>query len=332
MSETLAPPTMPNRLVSSQPDSPVLGPSPDRAIRVAAPAKVNLTLHVTGRRDDGYHLLQSLVVFAGVFDRVVVEPDSRLSLEVVGPNANALAGVPNEDNIVLRAAWALAAATGSHQGAKITLHKILPVAAGIGGGSTDAAAALHGLMKLWNVQLPTDQLQRLASGLGADVPVCLRGRPTEMSGVGEILHEPPPLPAAWLLLVNPGVPLSTPAVFRARAGDSFTKALPLDEAPRDAAALAAALAVRRNDLTTAAISLAPEIGRVLAALAVLPGCLLSRMSGSGATCWGLFATEYECQAAARALRMESPGWWIESAPLLGRVDPFVLAEAQPFVR
>lgn len=303
----------------------------DGTVRVAAPAKVNLTLHVTGRRDDGYHLLHSLVVFAGLFDRVILEPADRLSLEVVGPNASALAGVPTDDNIVLRAAWALAAATGSPKGARITLHKMLPVAAGIGGGSTDAAAALHGLMRLWDVRLPTDRLLQLAGGLGADVPVCLRGRPTEMSGVGEILREPPPLPAAWLLLVNPGVPLSTPQVFKARSGE-FGKEMPLSDAPRDAAALASALAVRRNDLTAAAVSLVPEIGRVLATIAVLPGCLLSRMSGSGATCWGLFTTEYECRAAARALRLESPGWWIEPAPLLGAFDPFELAEGQPFVR
>jgi 4-diphosphocytidyl-2-C-methyl-D-erythritol kinase len=306
-----------------------MGNTASAAIRIAAPAKVNLTLQVTGKRDDGYHLLSSLVVFAGVFDRVVVEPSDRLSLDVVGPNAAALAGVPSTDNIVLRAAWALAAASGSTQGAKITLHKILPVAAGIGGGSTDAAAALHGLMRLWNVALPTDRLMALAGGLGADVPVCLRGRPMEMSGIGEVLREAPPLPAAWMLLVNPGVPLSTPRVFGARQG-AFSTATPLAEAPRDAAALATALAPLRNDLTAAAISLEPEVGRVLAALSLLPGCLLSRMSGSGATCWGLFATEYECRAAA--LRSEQPGWWTEPAPMLGQVDPFALADEMPLVR
>jgi 4-diphosphocytidyl-2-C-methyl-D-erythritol kinase len=300
-------------------------------VRVAAPAKVNLTLQVTGKREDGYHLLSSLVVFAGVFDRVVIEASDHLSLEVVGPNAFALAGVASDDNIVLRAAWALAAATGSTMGAKITLHKILPVAAGLGGGSTDAAAALLGLMRLWNVALPRDRLQALAGRLGADVPVCLRGRPMEMSGIGDILHEAPPLPAAWLLLVNPGVPLSTPQVFAARTG-AFSAPAPVTDAPRDAGALAALLGPLRNDLTAAAISLEPEVGRALAALTILPGCLLSRMSGSGATCWGLFSTEYQCQAAARILRSEQPGWWVEPAPMLGVVDPFALAEAMPLVR
>ncbi len=302
-----------------------------QTLRVAAPAKINLTLHVTGRRDDGYHLLDSLVVFAGVFDRVSVAPADRLSLEVRGPNAEALAAVPEKDNIVLRAAWALAGLTGSGKGAHVTLHKTLPVAAGIGGGSADAAAALHGLMRLWGVAPPRDDLMRVAAGLGADVPVCLRGRAACVGGIGEDLKEAPPLPAAWLLLVNPGVPLSTPAVFQARTGD-FSKPVALNDAPRDAYALANALTARRNDLTAAAISLAPEIGEALAAIGALPGCLLSRMSGSGATCWGLFATEYDCRAAAKALRAARPGWWIEPAPLLTEVDPFRLAEAPALAR
>lgn len=300
-------------------------------IRVAAPAKINLTLHVTGRREDGYHTLDSLVVFAGVFDRVSVTAADRLALEVSGPNAEALAGVPDKDNIVLRAAWALAAATGSTKGARITLHKSLPVAAGIGGGSADAAAALTGLMQLWGVAPPRAELLRLAAGLGADVPVCLRGRATCVSGIGDGMTDAPPLPAAWLLLVNPGVPLSTPAVFQARKG-AFTAPEPLDDAPRDAYALAQALTARRNDLTAAAISLAPEIGQCLAAIGALPGCLLSRMSGSGATCWGLFATEYDCRTAAKALRASQPGWWIEPAPMLTDVDPLRLADGPALTR
>lgn len=310
----------------------VASADPDAAVlRLAAPAKVNLTLHVTGRRDDGYHTLDSLVVFAGVFDRVSVAPADRLSLSVAGPNAEALADVPEKDNIVLRAAWALAAATGSARGARITLHKTLPVAAGIGGGSADAAAVLSGLMRLWGVAPPRDVLLRLAAGLGADVPVCLRARATCVGGIGEQMKDAPPLPAAWLLLVNPGVPLSTPAVFQARKG-AFTVPAPMDDSPRDAYALAKALTARRNDLTAAAISLAPEIGQCLAAIGALPGCLLSRMSGSGATCWGLFATEYDCRAAAKALRASQPDWWIEPAPMLTDVDPVRLADGPALAR
>ncbi len=297
------------------------GLPPDGAVTVQAPAKVNLTLHVTGRRDDGYHLLDSLVVFAGVHDRLTIAPADGLSLEVGGPHGRLLGQAQGDDNIILRAARALAEATGCPAGARITLHKALPVAAGVGGGSADAAAALLGLCRLWDVCLPEPEMRALAARLGADVPVCLRGRPTVVGGVGERLSDAPPLPAAWLVLVNPGVPLSTPAVFKARSGP-FSDAAPLAEAPRDAAALAAALAERRNDLTTAALSLAPEIGTVLAALSVLPGCLLARMSGSGATCWGLFATEYDAHAAARTLRSGHAGWWVAAAPLLAETDPF----------
>jgi 4-diphosphocytidyl-2-C-methyl-D-erythritol kinase len=287
---------------------------------VTAPAKVNLSLHVTGRRADGYHLLDSLVVFAGVYDRLTLDAADTLSLTVEGPGAAALAGLAATDNIVLTAARTLAAATGTRRGAHLTLHKALPVAAGIGGGSADAAAALTGLARLWGVSLPADAWTGLAAALGADVPVCLRGRPTTLGGIGEILAEAPPLPAAWLLLVNPGVALSTPAVFRARQGP-FGPPAPLDRAPADAAALAAALAVRRNDLSEAAISLAPEIGDVLDALSGQPGCLLSRMSGSGATCWGLFAGAAACRAGAAALRQAHPRWWIAPAPVLGTSDP-----------
>ncbi|MFA7429180.1 MAG: 4-(cytidine 5'-diphospho)-2-C-methyl-D-erythritol kinase [Rhodospirillaceae bacterium] len=293
------------------------GPS----ITVFAAAKVNLTLHVTGRRADGYHLLDSLVAFAGVYDRITVEASDALTLDVGGPNGPALEAAPGPDNIILRAAHALAEAAGCPAKARITLSKTLPVAAGVGGGSADAAAALHALSRLWGVGLPSDEMFALAACLGADVPVCLRGRATAVSGVGEHLSDAPLLPAAWLVLVNPGIPLSTPAVFAARRG-AFSEPFPLDEAPRDADALAEALARRRNDLTAAAISLAPEIGTTLAVLSVMPSCLLARMSGSGATCWGLFATEYDAHAAARALGTDHPAWWIAPAPLLTETDAF----------
>jgi 4-diphosphocytidyl-2-C-methyl-D-erythritol kinase len=280
----------------------------------AAPAKVNLYLHVTGKRSDGYHLLDSLVVFAGVGDSVQVEPADHIALSVDGPEGT---GLPVDDgNIVLRAAQALAREGGVQAGAAIRLTKRLPVASGIGGGSTDAAAAIRALEVLWGVSLPAERRQRLALALGADVPVCLAARPARMSGIGERLDAVPALPPAWLVLVNPRVPLSTPAVFKARAA-CWSDPAPLETAPRAAAHLAALLSVRSNDLTEAATSLAPAIGDVLAALAARPDCLLSRMSGSGATCFGLFATEANARAAAEAIRETSPGWWVEPAPLLG---------------
>lgn len=282
---------------------------------IEAPAKVNLTLHVVGKRDDGYHLLDSLVAFAGVGDTLDFSPADTLSLDVTGPTAGQ---IPTEgENIVLKAARLLAAAAGVSKGAAITLTKRLPVAAGIGGGSADAAAALKGLMRLWNVSLPPEALRALALSIGADVPVCLAGTPMRMMGVGEVLEPAPALPSAWLLLVNPMVPLHTPPVFKARTGP-FSEAAPLTTTPGDAKALAEALAARRNDLTPPAITIEPVVGEVLAAIAATPGCLLPRMSGSGATCFGLYAEEAQARTAAARLAVAHPAWWIAPAPLLGR--------------
>lgn len=282
---------------------------------IEAPAKVNLTLHVVGKRDDGYHLLDSLVAFAGVGDTLDFAPADTLSLDVTGPTA---AQIPDGENIVLKAARLLAeAAGGQAQGAAIRLTKRLPVAAGIGGGSADAAATLKGLIRLWNLTLPAESLSRVALAIGADVPVCLAGAPTRMMGIGERLEPAPALPPAWLVLVNPMVPLHTPPVFKARTGP-FSAADPLSESPADAHALADALASRRNDLTPPAISIEPVVGEVLAAIAATPGCLLPRMSGSGATCFGLYGTEAEAVAAAAALAAAQPGWWVAPARLLSR--------------
>ncbi|HLO78892.1 MAG TPA: 4-(cytidine 5'-diphospho)-2-C-methyl-D-erythritol kinase [Magnetospirillum sp.] len=282
-------------------------------ITVQAPAKVNLYLHVTGRRADGYHLLDSLVAFAGVGDTLEIAPADTLTLSVVGPTASALAA--DDDNIVLKAARALATRSGVACGARMVLTKRLPVAAGIGGGSADAAAALRGLSRLWGLTLPEAEMRALGLDLGADVPVCLAGRPMLMTGAGEGLAPAPALPPAWMVLVNPRRPLSTPAVFKARTGE-FGAALPLTDTPADAPALAAALARRRNDLTQPAITLEPAVAETLALIAAQPGCLLARMSGSGATCFGLFATEPEANAAAASLTSAQPAWWTAAAPLL----------------
>lgn len=287
---------------------------PDGSIAVAAPAKVNLYLHVVGKRPDGYHLLDSLVAFAGVADELVLRPSAGLSLRLDGPTAPALDG--ESDNLVLRAARLLAEWAGIPPAADILLTKRLPVAAGIGGGSADAAAALRGLAALWHLTVPDDEMMALGLRLGADVPVCLRGRATAVTGIGEGLGEVPPLPAAWMVLVNPRVATHTPAVFKARSGD-FTAAQPLLEAPADAAALAVALAERRNDLTAPACVVAPVIAEVLAALAHTDDPLLVRMSGSGATCFALYDGPGPAEAAAGALRATHPGWWVAAAELIG---------------
>lgn len=282
-------------------------------LRIEAPAKVNLYLHVTGRRADGYHLLDSLIAFAGTGDTIELAPAATLELAVIGPSAPALP--EGEDNIVLTAAKALAARAGVTAGARLILTKRLPVTAGIGGGSADAAAALKGLAQIWGITLSESEMISLALTLGADVPVCLAGRPMAVSGVGERMQPVPDLPPAWLVLVNPRVPLSTPSVFKARQG-CFSDPAPLDTRPIDAQGLAELLARRRNDLTAAALSLVPAVGEALALIAATPGCLLARMSGSGATCFGLFETETDAATAAAGLSAAQPGWWVAPAQLL----------------
>ncbi len=265
-----------------------------------APAKVNLFLHVTGRRSDGYHLLDSLAVFADVHDDIKAEPANTLSLTIDGPFGQALTAEP--DNLVLRAARALAQAVGMRPAATLRLTKNLPVASGIGGGSADAAAALRALSALWDVAIP----EMLPASLGADVPVCMASRACRMQGIGEILIPAPSLPACGLVLVNPGVAVATPAVFRARTG-AFSPAADLPPAWPDAAAMAEGLARLTNDLQAPAEALCPPITEVLAALRAWDGCLLARMSGSGATCFGLTTTPAQAVQAAAALAR--PGWW-----------------------
>ena len=269
-----------------------------------ARAKVNLALHVVGRRADGYHLLDSLVAFADFGDVVTVEPAPSLSLSITGPMAAGLSAGP--DNLVLKAAQML----GSPLGAAITLEKRLPIASGIGGGSADAAATMQALGALWGCALP-DAGQVLA--LGADVPVCLAGQSCRMAGIGDQIS-PLALPPAHLVLVNPGVGLSTAAVFGAllrRDNPPLPPAAPMP----DAVALAAYLGHCRNDLEAPALSLVPQIGAVLAALQGQKGCLLARMSGSGATCFGLFASASAAEAAATALRAQSGAWWVQATTM-----------------
>lgn len=276
------------------------------AIEEAAAAKLNLALHITGQRADGYHLLDSLVVFAGVADRVTVAPAAALTLAVTGSEGGGLPA--GEDNLVLRAARAFK----SGRGAAVTLEKVLPVASGIGGGSADAAATLRALSSLWGLPLPpADNVL----ALGADVPVCLAGRPARMSGVGETLVPVPALPAMAVVLVNPRVEVATPAVFGALARKSNTPLEPLPPAFASAAALAGWLAHQRNDLEAPAIAVAPVIAEVLAAIATTSP-LVTRMSGSGATCFGLFASLEDAAAAAKAVALGRPGWWVRAAPIL----------------
>jgi len=275
-----------------------------------APAKINLDLCITGRRPDGYHELDSLVVFGPPADVLRFAPADRLTLEVRGPFARALAG--EADNLVLRAARRLASHAGCKATARITLAKNLPVAAGLGGGSGDAAATLRGLNRLWRQGLAEGDLMPLARDLGADVPVCLASRPARMRGVGERLEWLDRLPALALLLVNPDRPVPTAAVFKGLG--ALPRPIPEQgPPPPDRGALLAWLRARANHLEMPARRLEPAIEAVLAALAAQPGCELARMSGSGATSFGLFADQAEVGAAADRIRRAQPKWWVAAS-------------------
>jgi 4-diphosphocytidyl-2-C-methyl-D-erythritol kinase len=268
-----------------------------------------------------------------------VQAADGLSLEIVGPYAGALdagavdagpgdAAAPADvaapagegaatENLVLRAARALAAATGRAPAARIVLDKQLPVAGGLGGGSADAAATLLALCELWGVRPGPARLAELGLQLGADVPVCLHGFAAFVSGIGERIGPAPHLPEAWLVLANPGVELSTAEVFRGLDGTTAPPATRWDAPPRDAAALAHHLARDGNDLEAPARALRPEIDAVLAALSARTACLLARMSGSGATCFALFADGPSAEAAAAQLAADRPDWWLRAARLVG---------------
>jgi len=290
---------------------------------IAAPAKINLYLHVLGRRDDGFHLLDSLVAFAGIEDTVRVGPGDGISLDIDGPYAAELANAP--DNLVLQAARALSKLAGGGRGAHLSLSKRLPLAAGIGGGSADAAATLKGLIRLWNIQPGAGALHELAVALGADVPVCLAGLAAFIGGIGDELTVAPALPMGSVVLVNPGVQLSTPAVFKGYATQEKpeTRPGPFEYNPKDLTELVAILKVRGNDLAPAALKMAPVIGNVLAALEGCSGALMARMSGSGATCFALFDNPGDAAAAAIELARDHPDWWVRAGSLEGDINRLV---------
>ena len=284
------------------------------AVRAFAPAKINLYLHVTGKRTDGYHLLDSLIAFADIGDQVIAGPADAFILTVGGPEAAAITGL-GDDNLVLRAARLLAERAGIAAGATLHLDKRLPASSGIGGGSSDAAATLRALCRLWNDPLGDRSLPGLALELGADVPACLAARPVWVGGIGERLDPAAALPSAGIVLANPRQPLPTAEVFHRRSGPFSTEGR-FDPMPADAAGLTSVLASCRNDLTEAAETLVPEIGAVLQRLASLPGALIARMSGSGATCFALFADRAAALAAGRALVQAEPGWWSAAGALM----------------
>lgn len=277
------------------------------AIAAHAPAKVNLALHVTGRRDDGYHLLDSLVVFAQAGDRVTVRAANTDTFVISGPFANGLTA--DADNLVLRARDLLRGMAGETSAVAIRLEKNLPVASGIGGGSSDAAAALRALRALWNVSVSPARLANAALSLGADLPMCLVARPLIARGIGEAITPAKGLPALAMVLVNPGIAVPTPAVFRGLKRRDNPPLPPLPKRPAFEELAGWLMANTRNDLEASALAAVPAIADALGALRG-EGAALARMSGSGATCFGLFASGGQAGKAAASIAAAYPSWYV----------------------
>ena len=281
-------------------------------IETFAPAKINLYLHITGRRTDGYHYLDSLVAFTSIGDTLSLAEANEFSFVIEGPMASALRLHDPESNLAVRAVRMLAAELGKPLTGKLTLVKKLPIASGIGGGSTDAAAALRLYAIRAGMPPDADLLHRIAASLGQDIPCCLAAQTCYFRDIGNVTDPGPDLPASHIILVNPNRALPTPSVYKARKGD-FSPAARLETTPKTTQELAALLQKRGNDLTDAAVSLCPEIQSILHEIAAHEGCLLARMSGSGATCFGLFADRSCAKMAATQIYHAHPEWWVAQA-------------------
>lgn len=283
----------------------------------AASAKLNLALHVTGRRADGYHSLEMLVAFADLADELEAAPAARDTLTITGPFAAALGN--SESNLVLKALAAFRARWPGAlpAGLSLRLHKNLPVAAGLGGGSADAAAALRLFVRMGQGSFPFAELLAIATTLGADVPMCLYSLPAEVRGLGEIVLPLKQFPAAHVVLVNPLVPVVTADVFRRLARRDNPGLPPRVDPLARPAQLGLWLGETRNDLEPPAMALVPAIADIKRHLAAIDGCILARMSGSGGTVFGLFGSSAQAHQAAHDLRMLWPDYWVAAAPLLG---------------
>jgi 4-diphosphocytidyl-2-C-methyl-D-erythritol kinase len=278
-----------------------------------APAKINLYLHVLGKQADGYHLLDSLVVFAAkgspVCDQVELIEAPSYSLKIEGPEAGLLGHEDPEKNLITKALRALSAKTAKPPNFSVKLHKQLPIASGIGGGSADAAAALRAAGQFWHLPKDHPFLMEAAREVGADVPACLAGETCYFEGTGHTIEAGPHLPKFWMVLVNPHIPVPTAEVFRARQGASSERAK-LGHAPNTVEELVSMLQHRKNDLQEAAAGLVEAITHTLDMLASQRGCLLSRMSGSGGTCFGIFAQEEFAHNAANHIRGQIREYWV----------------------
>ena len=292
--------------------------TPDNGFRLteAAPAKINLDLRVTGRRDDGYHLLDSLVVFADCGDQLDYFPDDKLSFEIAGPFADGLEA--DESNLVYRAIRAFAEKTGIQVTGRFVLTKKLPLASGIGGGSADAAAALRLLARLHPDALSAEAMKEIALSLGADVPACLVSKSLRMQSVGEKIT---PLEfgfSLYLLLVNPGISVATALIFNDLKDSAFSfsseRQMPARIDTPDQ--LLSLLKNSSNDLQQPACQRVPEVAALIDKIAGRASCLYAAMSGSGATCFGLFETQEAARVAGQNISMDSKNYWIETGAIL----------------
>lgn len=292
-----------------------------RSLTVFALAKINLYLHVTDKLANGYHTLDSLISFADIGDEIIIEPAQDFQFEITGPfsaalKGNDIAAGPDSSNLAVKAVWGLSRLIEKAPSLHMRLVKNLPLGAGIGGGSADAAAVLWGLLEYWSLPKNLSGLDDLMLKLGADVPVCFACEPCRVQGIGDILKSPPALPEAPVVLVYPGKPCHTAKIFNHMKA-SFSLPADLPEIITSFEMLCDVLSRTTNDLTQAAMDSVPDIKNVLQALDAQPGCALSRMSGSGSSCFGFFEDEQKAEAAALKLAEENPDWWVKSS-WLGR--------------
>lgn len=289
-------------------------------LTIFAPAKINLFLHVTEKMDNGYHTLDSLISFANIGDEITIQPADQFSFTIKGPYAghftgDAQASTEKSTNLVVKAVFALSKALEKLPDFKITLTKNLPLSSGIGGGSANAAATIWGLMEWWKIPRDSKFLPELFLTLGADVPVCYYSQPARMQGIGDIITPVPKMPELSILLVNPGIPCSTQKIFTQYNPPLYSNDITMPSTFTSQADLIDFLKLQRNDLTETAENTVSEITQILSALNKQAGCQLSRLSGSGATCFGIFENEAAAQTAAKALSQSNPDWWIRASTL-----------------
>lgn len=274
-------------------------------LQKSAPAKVNLFLHVTGKRDDGYHLLESLIGFADFGDIITIMPSDEFSLKILGGDFS----LDTEDNLITKAVNLVSGKLQKDLSLSITLEKNIPIGAGLGGGSADAAAAVRGILEYAQVSLPQKEIDEILLSLGADTPICYARKPAYIKGIGEVIEPIAPLPQIPAMLIYPNEFCSTVEIFKSYDGD-FSQTADHPKSFSDLKSLYDFLNKQKNDLTDAAIKKIPAIGDILQTIGKQDGCVISRLTGSGSTCFGLFETTEQSTKAAEKIQKAKPHWWV----------------------